>query len=149
MKKQTPEWLRAVKFALISCSAGLVQIGSFTLLNEYVTFPTWIPTFGEGYVPAYLIALVLSVLWNFTINRRYTFRSDGNIPAAMLKVFGYYCVFSPITTIAGDYCTGVLGWNEYLVLAITMVLNMVTEYLFCRFVVYRKSMDSRVENTEE
>ncbi len=149
MKKQTPEWLRAVKFALISCSAGLVQIGSFTLLNEYVTFPTWIPTFGEGYGPAYLIALVLSVLWNFTINRRYTFRSDGNIPAAMLKVFGYYCVFTPITTIAGDYCTGVLGWNEYLVLAITMVLNMVTEYLFCRFVVYRKSMDSRVENTEE
>lgn len=149
MKKQTPEWLRAVKFALISCSAGLVQISSFTLLNEYVTFPACIPTFGEGYGPAYLIALVLSVLWNFTINRRYTFRSDGNIPAAMLKVFGYYCVFTPITTIAGDYCTGVLGWNEYLVLAITMVLNMVTEYLFCRFVVYRKSMDSRVENTEE
>lgn len=149
MRKQTPEWLRAVKFALISCSAGLVQIGSFTLLNEYVTFPAWIPTFGEGYGPAYLIALVLSVLWNFTINRRYTFRSDGNIPAAMLKVFGYYCVFTPITTIVGDYCTGVLGWNEYLVLAITMVLNMVTEYLFCRFVVYRKSMDSRVENTEE
>lgn len=147
--KSNTEWLRAIKFALISCSAGLVQIVSFTLLNEYVTFPSWIPTFGEDYGPAYLIALVLSVLWNFTINRRYTFRSAANIPVAMLKVFGYYCVFTPITVIGGDYCTGALGWNEYLVLAITMVLNMVTEYLFCRWVVYRKSIDSRTAKTEE
>lgn len=141
--KKTPEWLRAIKFALISCSAGLVQIGSFTLLNELVTFPSWIPSFGEDYGPAYLIALVLSVLWNFTINRRYTFQSAANIPVAMLKVFGFYCVFTPVSVIAGDYCTGALGWNEYLVLAATMVVNMVTEYLFCRCIVYRKSMDSR------
>lgn len=142
MNHKPNEWLRAVKFALISCSAGLIQIGSFTLLNELVTFPAWIPTFGEDYGPSYLIALVLSVLWNFTINRRYTFKSASNIPAAMLKVFGYYCVFTPVTVIAGDYCTGSLGWNEYLVLAVTMVLNLVTEYLFCRWVVYRKSVDS-------
>lgn len=142
MKRNKTEWLRAVKFTLISCSAGLIQAGSFTLLNEFVTFPDWVPSFGKDYGPAYLIALVLSVLWNFTINRRYTFQSAANLPLAMLKVFGYYCVFTPVTVIAGDYCTGSLGWNEYLVLAVTMILNLVTEYLFCRWVVYRKSIDT-------
>ena len=141
-KNPGTEWWRAIKFGLISCSAGLIQFGSFTLLNEFVKFPSWIPTFGKDYGPAYLIALILSVLWNFTINSRYTFKSAANIPIAMLKVFGYYCVFTPVTVIAGDYCTGSLGWNSYLVLIVTMVLNLVTEYLFCRLVVYRKSMDS-------
>ncbi len=142
MSTKHQERLRAVKFALISASAGIIQLVSFTLLNELVTFPTWLPSFGEGYGPAYLIALILSVLWNFTINRRYTFQSAANIPIAMLKVFGFYCVFTPISTVAGDYCTGRLGVNEYIVLAVTMLLNMVTEYLFCRWVVYRKSIDS-------
>lgn len=142
MSTKHQERLRAVKFALISASAGIIQLVSFTLLNELVTFPDWLPSFGEGYGPAYLIALILSVLWNFTINRRYTFQSAANIPIAMLKVFGFYCVFTPISTVAGDYCTGRLRVNEYIVLAVTMLLNMVTEYLFCRWVVYRKSIDS-------
>lgn len=142
MPQKKKEALRAVKFALISASAGIIQAGSFALLNELVTFPDWMPSFGEGYGPAYLIALILSVVWNFTINRRYTFQSAANVPVAMLKVFGFYCVFTPLSTIAGDYCTGVWGVNEYLVLAVTMLLNMVLEYLFCRWVVYGKSIDT-------
>lgn len=136
------ELMRAVKFLLISCSAGIVQVVSFTLLNEFVSFPDWIPTFGEDYGPAYIIALILSVLWNFTINRRYTFRSANNVSVAILKVFGYYCVFTPVSVVLGDYCVGRIGVNEYLVLAVTMVLNFITEYLFCTFCVYRKSMDT-------
>ena len=142
MPQKKKEALRAVKFALRSASAGIIQAGSFALLNELVTFPDWMPSFGEGYGPAYLIALILSVVWNFTINRRYTFQSAANVPVAMLKVFGFYCVFTPLSTIAGDYCTGVWGVNEYLVLAVTMLLNMVLEYLFCRWVVYGKSIDT-------
>lgn len=148
MKKK--EVLRAVKFGLISCSAGLLQAGSFALLNELVHFPAWTQPFGDDYGPAYLIALVLSVLWNFTINRRYTFQSAANIPLAMLKVFGFYCVFTPLSTIAGAYCTGSFGMNEYLVLFLTMVLNLVTEYLFCALFVYRNQMDNNgVAKNEE
>jgi len=124
---------RFIKFTLFSASAGIVQLSSFTLLNEIAHFSYW---------PAYLIALVLSVVYNFTVNRRFTFRSVTNYPKAMLKVLGYYLVFTPLSTWWGDKLTGI-GWNDYLVLAGTMLINFLTEFLFCRFVVYRTSINSR------
>ena len=124
---------RFLKFVLFSASAGLIEIGSFTLLNEFT---------GLRYWPCYLIALLLSVLWNFTFNRRFTFRSDANVPVAMLKVLGYYAVFTPLTTWMGDYLAETAGWNEYLVTALNMVLNLVTDFLFQKYVVYRGKIDN-------
>ena len=134
------EWLRSLKFFLISCSAGIIQLGGFALLNELLHLEYWI---------SYLIALVASVLWNFTINRRYTFKSDANIGRAMLLVFAYYCVFTPLSTMLEHYLAGGLGWNEYLVTFINMVLNFVTEFLFQRFVVYRGKLDTNDLATKE
>ena len=130
MKK---EFLRTVKYVLIAASAGLIEIGSFTLMNELLHWNYWV---------SYLIALILSVLWNFTINRRYTFKSASNVPKAMLLVFAYYCVFTPLSTLLEDYLTTKLGWNEYLVTLINMVLNLATEFPFQRFVVFRKTIDT-------
>ena len=128
------ELVRAVKFTLFSTSAGIIQLLSFTLMNEVFRWNYWV---------CYLTALILSVLWNFTLNRNFTFKSAANIPLAMAKVFGYYCVFTPISTIVGQYFTDTVGINEYIILAATMVLNFVTEFLFCRFVVYRNSINTR------
>ncbi len=127
------EFLRTIKFVLFSASAGIIQLGGFALLNELLHLQYWL---------SYLIALVASVLWNFTFNRRYTFKSDGNVGRAMALVFAYYCVFTPATVWLEHYLTG-MDWNEYLVTGINMGLNFVTEYLYQRFVVYRKSMDTR------
>ena len=127
------EAVRALKFVLFSISAGLIEIVSFALLNELS---------GWSYWPCYLIALVLSVIWNFTLNRKFTFKSANNVPPAMLMVLGYYCVFTPVTTVLGNYLAETLLWNEYLVTAINMILNFVTEYLFDRFVVFRNSIDT-------
>lgn len=124
--------VQIVKFALFSASAGIIQTVSFTLLNEIVKWPYW---------PCYLIALTLSVLWNFTLNRRFTFKSAANVPVAMLKILGYYLVFTPLSTWWGDALTAA-GWNEYLVLFGTMIINLATEYLFCRFVVYRNQINT-------
>jgi putative flippase GtrA len=120
------------KFTLFSISAGAVQAVSFTLLNELTHFPYW---------PSYLIALILSVLYNFTVNRRYTFKSVANITIAMLKITAYYCAFTPLSTWWGDYLTN-RGWNDYVVLGGTMLINFITEFLFCRFVVYRNSINT-------
>lgn len=125
--------LRSIKFLLFSISAGVIQLGSFALLNELAGLEYW---------ASYLIALVLSVLWNFTFNRKYTFKSTENIARAMLLVAGYYCVFTPVSTLLEHLLAGNLGWNEYLVTAMNMVLNFVTEFLFQRFVVYRNSLDT-------
>ena len=127
------ELMRSLKFLLFSISAGVIQILSFTLLNELLHLPYWV---------SYLIALVLSVIWNFTLNRRFTFRSANNVPVAMLKVTAYYAVLTPLSTLLEKYLTETVGWNEYLVTLINMVLNFVTEYLFDTFVVFRGSIDT-------
>lgn len=134
MAKNTKEILRALKFTLISLSAGIIQIGSFTLLNEFV--------FGEEQAAiSHFIALVLSVIWNFTINRKVTFKSSNNLVKSMLLVALFYLVFTPTSTLFMAWATG-LGWNEYLVEGLNMLANFVLEYLFTRFVVYRNSCDT-------
>lgn len=132
-EKKNTTFLQAVKFTLFSISAGIIQVATFTLLNELLQMEYW---------PAYLIALVLSVIWNFTINRRYTFQSAANIPIAMAKVFGFYLVFTPLSTWLGAIVESA-GVNEYIVLAATMLSNFVLEFLFCKFVVYRNQENTR------
>lgn len=127
------ETVRFLKFLGFSISAGLVEMGVFALLNELTSMSYW---------PCYLTALVLSVVWNFTLNRKFTFRSAANVPVAMLKALAYYAVFTPLTTLLGQYLAEGLGWNEYLVTGINMVLNFTTEFLYQRFFVFGKSIDS-------
>lgn len=136
MSDKRKEFLRTVKFALFSISAGIIQILSFTLLNELLHLKYWI---------SYLIALVLSVLWNFTLNRKFTFQSANNIPIAMAKVAAYYIVFTPLSTWWTAVLTEKAGVNEYIVLALTMLVNFVTEYLYQRFIVFGKSIDTAIK----
>lgn len=141
--------LQVIKFVCFSASAGVIQVVTFTLLNEF--FPDieggnvvtqWL--FGSEYGAKYLVALILSVLWNFTFNRKFTFKSAANIKTAMLKVFGFYCVFTPVSVILGEIAAKHFTWSfsEYVILAVTMLTNMLTEFLFCRFFVYKDSMNT-------
>lgn len=124
--------IQIVKFALFSASAGIIQLVSFTLLFEAANINNTL---------SYIISLSLSVLWNFTFNRKFTFKSAENIPIAMIKVALFYCVFAPLSTWWTHELTA-FGINEYLIEAGTMLVNLVTEYLYCRFVVYRNSMNT-------
>ena len=127
------ELLRSMKFLFFFFSAGLIEIVSFALLNETLGWPYW---------PCYLIALILSVLWNFTLNRRYTFRSANNVPIAMAKVFLFYLIFTPASTLLGNWLAETVGWNEYLVTGLNMAMNFVLEFLYDRFFVFRDSIDT-------
>lgn len=130
MKDKKQLW-QAVKFTLFSISAGAIQIGSFAVLEIFI----------KEYWIAYLISLILSILWNFTLNRRYTFKSAANVPVAMAKVFGFYLVFTPVSTYLGNLAEG-WGVNDFLILIVTMLANFVLEFLFCKFVVYRGKEDT-------
>ena len=134
MTETKKEFLRTVKFVLFSISAGVIQVLSFTLMEELLHWTHWV---------SYLISLVMSVLWNFTLNRKFTFCSANNVPLAMLQVALFYLVFTPLSTWWTAALTAPeVGWNEYLVLALTMIVNFVTEYLFDRLVVFRGSIDT-------
>ena len=127
------EIFRFIKFALFSASAGIIEFVSFTLLNELTSW---------GYWACYLSALVLSVVWNYTLNRRYTFRSGCSYTRQMLMAFLFYLVFTPLSTAGGDWLAEDLGWNEYLVTALNMIANFVLEFLYDRFVVFRGQIDT-------
>lgn len=134
--QQTPrqKFIQFLKFTLFSISAGLIQFGSDALLFQVFHLSEWL---------SYLIALILSVVWNFTLNRRFTFKSAENVPKAMALVLAYYAVFTPLSTWWTNELTGAaVGWNNYLVLVGTMVINFITEFLFQRFVVFRKSINT-------
>lgn len=144
------KFLQFLKFACFSLGAGVIQLGTCTMMNLW---------FGWSYWLSYIIALVLSVVYNFTINRRFTFKSANNIPIAMMKVVGYYIVFTPISALWGAALTDGLflgipimtgfGWNMFIVLIPTMIINMVTEFIFCRLVVFRNSMNSRLSGQKD
>ena len=127
------ELIRVTKFIFFSLSAGLIEMGVFALLNELLRWSSW---------PCSLSGLTASVLWNFTLNRKFTFQSASNIPRAMALVLLFYCVFTPVTTLLGSYLADTLHWNEYLVTFLNMVLNLVTEYVYDRLVVYRGAVDT-------
>jgi putative flippase GtrA len=132
--KDKKEIKRMIKFTLFSISAGLIEIGLFELLYNVIKWSWW---------PSYLIALVASVLWNFTLNREYTFKSANNVPIAMMKVFLFYLVFTPLSTLLGNYLEGTLNWNGTVVTLINMVLNFVLEYLYDRYYVFKDSIDTK------
>ncbi len=131
--KDKKELLRTIKFTLFSISAGLIQIAVFTILNK-LNLTYWI---------SYLTALIASIIWNFTLNREYTFKSTANVPSAMLKVFIFYLFFTPASTILGSYLVDTLKWNEYLVTGLNMLSNFILEYIYDRFIVFKGTIDTK------
>ena len=138
---------QAVKFTLFSASAGLIQIVSYTLFYEVFHWAPWL---------AYLVSLILSVLWNFTFNRKYTFRSSADVKRSMLLVALFYVVFTPVSTWWTAALTGENPFtgaaasseplvNNYLVQAGTMLINLVTEFLYQKYVVFRGTIDTNEE----
>ena len=132
-KNNKKELMRMLKFTLFSLSAGIVQIGSFTILNEFV--------FKGGYWVQYLISVVLSVIWNFTLNRNFTFKSASNVPVAMAKTLLFYVFFIPVSTFGGAWLEKFV--NEYIVLILSMLLNFVGEYLYQRYYVFKDSLETK------
>ena len=138
------ELMQALKFTLFSISAGVIQILTYTLFFEVFHWAPWL---------AYLVSLILSVLWNFTFNREYTFRSSADVKRPMLLVFLFYLVFTPVSTWWTAALTGENPFtgaaaseqpvvNNYLVQAGTMLVNFVLEFLYQKFVVFRDSIDT-------
>ena len=128
------ELLRKIKFTLFSISAGIIELGLFTLLNECTNWDYW---------ACYLIALVASVIWNFTLNREFTFKSTANVPIAMLKVFMFYLIFTPISTFLGNYLVEKLYFNQYLVTGLNMLCNFILEYIYDKYIVFKGKIDTK------
>lgn len=131
---KTHNFVQFVKFLLFSLSAGIIQIGSFTLMYNVIGWKSWWAT--------YLISLVLSVVWNFTFNRKFTFKSASNVPIAMCLVLIYYCAFTPISVFGGNALEQVI--NGTVVTILMMILNFVTEFFWDKFVVFNENITNKI-----
>ena len=142
--------VQVLKFVLFSISAGIIETISFTILSELfkLSFTLLNEVFHLPYMPCYLTALILSVIWNFTLNREFTFKSANNVPKAMFKVACFYLVFTPLSTWWGTALTNA-GWNKYVVLFGTMAVNLTTEFLYDRFFVFRDTMNTNKRAQKE
>ena len=127
------ELMRTIKFTLFSLSAGIIQIALFELLDKVFHLPWGV---------SYTSSLVASVVWNFTFNRKFTFKSAANVPTAMLKALLFYVWFTPLTLLGGDYLVEQMSWNKDLMTFICMCLNFVLEFLWQRFYVFKGSIDT-------
>ena len=138
--KDKKELIRAIKFTLFSISAGAIELILFELLHNFTNWEYWV---------SYLIALIASVIWNFTLNREYTFKASNNVPVAMIKVAIFYLIFTPISTIGGNYLAENLGWDGTLVTIINMLFNFVLEFLYDKYFVFRGSIDTKMKKGEK
>jgi len=127
-----------LKYAIFSVSAGVIQTGSFVLLYNVIFREKT-----ELYDLSYIVSLALSVLWNFTLNRKFTFNAVVNVPVAMLKVAVFYLIFTPVSGELGQMAVDA-GWNGNLVQILTMFANFVLEFLYFKFVVFR-GKDEKVQ----
>ena len=138
--KDKKELIRKIKFTLFSISAGIIEIVIFTLLEKFTNFSYW---------ACYLPALIASVIWNFTLNREYTFKSTVNIPKAMALVFLFYLIFTPVSTIIGNYLAEDLGWNDFIVTGLNMLANFILEYLYDKYIVFKGNIDTKEEKNNK
>ena len=134
-KKQ--QFIEILKFTGFSISAGVIQLLSFTILYEWAACLAW--------WPAYLISIILSVIWNFTFNRKFTFKAANNVPVAMALVTVYYCAFIPVSVFGGNALEGL--WGEKLGIVVTvlmMIINFVTEFVWDKFIVFNGKVTDKI-----
>lgn len=134
-KKQ--QFLEILKFTGFSISAGAMQLLSFSILYEWTAcLPWW---------PSYLISIILSVIWNFTFNRKFTFKAANNIPLAMTLVLIYYAAFTPASVFGGDALEKLWGSDfGILVTVLMMVINFLTEFVWDKFIVFNEKVTDKI-----
>jgi len=154
-KKNNSAW-QFFKFLLCAASAGIIQFVTFTILQTIFKKTGTDQTLGtmwffqDGYLKTTFIAttcaLVLSILWNFTLNRKFTFKAANNLPLAMVLAFCFYIPFYPfqtwyVGTIEQElfkYTTTNAIWPGLIAEGTVMIINFVLEFLWQKFVVFRK-----------
>ncbi len=130
------ELFEFLKFLGFSISAGVIQIVSFEIMFDLIGWKVW--------WACHLISLALSVVWNFTFNRKFTFKSASNVPLAMSFAFLFYVAFTPASVFGGQALKDI-GWNGTLVEALMMVINFVLEFVWDKFVVFNDKFMSKIE----
>ncbi len=138
-KKQ--QFFQFIKFTLFSASAGAIQLLSTTILHQ------WTGWLLDYYWLAYIIGLTLSVIWNFTFNRKFTFKAANNIPLAMTLVIIYNCIIVVPLALGGDALVNLWGeqWG-ILVTAISLLINFITEFFWDKYIVFNQKVTDKILN---
>lgn len=138
-----------IKYALCAASAGIIQFLTFTILQAVIpddgkTIHFLVEDMSVVTFSATTVALCLSILWNFTLNRKFTFKDAGNVPKAMILAFIFYIPFYPFQTWYVHTIKELLGASINIDAAgiiaegTVMIMNFILEFIWQKFVVFRK-----------
>lgn len=118
-------------FLYFSLGAGVIKLVSFLLLSLIDS------GHGAVLVLAEIVSVVLSGLFNFTWNRKFTFRSTNNIVPGMF-LYGLYSLIA--TPAVASFIVDLTrrGWADWLAKAMKMALHFILDSLYCKFVIFRQ-----------
>lgn len=153
MKINKKEVLRAVKYTLFAISAGIIQIVSSlalkAILDNFLDESQTMVFIHEMPISSFVaetVGLALSIIWNFTFNRKFTFKAANNVPVAMLLAFLFYVPFYPFQTwyiaVVESKLAHIGFWAFVIAQGTVMIINFVLEFLWQQFVVFRGKVDT-------
>lgn len=152
--------MQFIKYALCAASAGIIQIVLFSILQAVIpsngkTIHFIVEDMDLVTFIATTVALCASILWNFTFNRKFTFKDAGNVPKAMILAFLFYVPFYPFQTwyvhTIKSLLVEAIGTDGAGIIAegTVMIINFALEFMWQKFVVFRKPKDKQENKTEE
>ena len=152
--------MQFIKYALCAASAGIIQIVLFSILQAVIpsngkTIHFIVEDMDLVTFIATTVALCASILWNFTFNRKFTFKDAGNVPKAMILAFLFYVPFYPFQTwyvhTIKSLLVEAIGTDGAGIIAegTVMIINFALEFMWQKFVVFRKPKDKKENKTEE
>lgn len=151
--------MQFIKYALCAASAGIIQIVLFSILQAVIpsngkTIHFIVEDMDLVTFIATTVALCASILWNFTFNRKFTFKDAGNVPRAMILAFLFYVPFYPFQTwyvhTIKSLLVEAIGTDGAGIIAegSVMIINFALEFMWQKFVVFRKPKDKKENKTE-
>lgn len=149
-----------IKYALCAASAGIIQIVLFSILQTVLpkdmgNIHFIVEDMQLGTFIATTVALCASILWNFTFNRKFTFKDAGNVPLAMFLAFLFYVPFYPFQTWYVHTIKTLLSHHinvdgaGIIAEASVMAINFALEFIWQKFVVFRKPKDKKTATTQQ
>ncbi|MQS76667.1 GtrA family protein [Lactobacillus halodurans] len=133
MEELWKKYKDTIPYLFFGVLTTVVNIASFDILWQFL---------GWNYQIANAVAYVLSVLFAYVTNKLWVFNSHTSTWGAFWKEMGSFFLFRAASWVIdqGTMTIGVslLGWNGLLVKFIANVVVVVLNYIFSKFIIFRK-----------
>lgn len=127
-----------------------ILYGVGTSAVDFLTF-SFLVVLGFGSVASNSVAWVVAVLYAFIVNKIFVFKSKAPSKTGLLREFVLFVGGRAFTLVLSDLILAVaeaMDWNVFAAKIIGMILTVVINYIFSKFIIFKKGNPSDAQNTE-